>query len=37
VDRFVLDKKGQCYKDERDKLFSRMGLNTNLVELRTLK
>jgi hypothetical protein len=37
VDRFILDEGGKCYKDERDKIFLRMGLSTNLVKLRMLR
>jgi hypothetical protein len=34
MDHFLLDEEGQCYKDERDKIFPRTGLSTNLVKLR---
>jgi hypothetical protein len=32
-----VDEEGQCYKDERDKIFSRMRLSTNLIKLQTLR
>jgi hypothetical protein len=37
MDHFILDKEGQCYKDERDKIFPTTRLSMNLVKLRTLK
>jgi hypothetical protein len=37
VDHFILDEGGKCYKDEQDKIFSRIRLSMNLVKLRMLR
>jgi hypothetical protein len=37
VDCFILDKEGQCYKGEQDKIFPRTRLSMNLVKLRLLR